>query len=240
MNLRTTGMEFASEMVIKATLVGLVITEVPTTLDLGRSPWVGGDPFEIAGHAIARHASHMGEHILDRPQRGGRHHPIGVDTARCHERDDAFTSGAIEIPRVGGHSADCSLAAMSDESPLKPATRAITAGRAASGASLAPALWASTVWESDGMLDARRRATRTRSAEFYGRYANPTVSSFEDAVASLEPIDVTTGWFDDGLVAGGKNKLVPSVSMKLRNKSGAPLESIQINAILLQAKSSFY
>ena len=43
--------------------------EVPTTLDLGRSPWVGGDPFEIAGHAIARHASHMGEHILDRPQR---------------------------------------------------------------------------------------------------------------------------------------------------------------------------
>ena len=52
-----------------------------------------------------------------------------------------------------------------------------------------------------------------------------------DAVASLEPIDVTTGWFDDGLVAGGKNKLVPSVSMKLRNKSGAPLESIQINAI---------
>ena len=41
MNLRTTGMEFASEMVIKATLVGLVITEVPTTLDKdgrGRAP----------------------------------------------------------------------------------------------------------------------------------------------------------------------------------------------------------
>ena len=75
---------------------------------------------------------------------------------------------------------------MSDESPLQPATRAITAGRAASGTSLAPALWASTVWESDGMLDARRRATRTRSAEFYSRYANPTVTSFEEAVASLE------------------------------------------------------
>lgn len=41
MNLRTTGMEFASEMVIKATLVGLTITEVPTTLDKdgrGRAP----------------------------------------------------------------------------------------------------------------------------------------------------------------------------------------------------------
>src|SRR6202044_3803050 len=33
MNLRTTGMEFASEMVIRATLLGMRIAEVPTTLD---------------------------------------------------------------------------------------------------------------------------------------------------------------------------------------------------------------
>ena len=32
LNLRTTGMEFASELVVKATLMGLRITEVPTTL----------------------------------------------------------------------------------------------------------------------------------------------------------------------------------------------------------------
>jgi len=32
LNLRTTGMEFASEMVVKATLSGLAVTEVPTTL----------------------------------------------------------------------------------------------------------------------------------------------------------------------------------------------------------------
>ena len=32
MDLRTTGMEFASEMIIKATLMGLKVTEVPTTL----------------------------------------------------------------------------------------------------------------------------------------------------------------------------------------------------------------
>ncbi len=36
------------------------------------------------------------------------------------------------------------------------------------------------------MHDARRRATGVRSGEFYGRYANPTVASFEDAVAALE------------------------------------------------------
>jgi len=32
MNLRTTGMEFASEMIVKSSLLGLRITEVPTTL----------------------------------------------------------------------------------------------------------------------------------------------------------------------------------------------------------------
>ncbi len=49
MRLQTTGMEFASEMVIKATLMGMKIAEVPTTLDKdGRSrpphlrPWRDG------------------------------------------------------------------------------------------------------------------------------------------------------------------------------------------------------
>ena len=55
--------------------------------------------------------------------------------------------------------------------------------------------------------------------------------SSADAVASLEPVDVVTGWFDDGIIEGGKNKLVPSVSLKLRNKGSEPLRSVQINAI---------
>jgi predicted transglutaminase-like cysteine proteinase len=52
-----------------------------------------------------------------------------------------------------------------------------------------------------------------------------------EAVAALEPVDVVTGWFDDGIVEGQKNKLVPSVTLKLRNKSNEELKSIQINAI---------
>jgi hypothetical protein len=52
-----------------------------------------------------------------------------------------------------------------------------------------------------------------------------------EAVAALEPLDVVTGWFDDGIVEGGKNKLVPSVTLKLRNKTDEPIRSIQINAI---------
>lgn len=53
----------------------------------------------------------------------------------------------------------------------------------------------------------------------------------EQAVAALEPLDVVTGWFDAGIVEGGKNKLVPSVSLKLRNKSDEPIRSVQVNAI---------
>jgi hypothetical protein len=64
-------------------------------------------------------------------------------------------------------------------------------------------------------------------ALFSSRCSGPSV----EAVAALEPVDVVTGWFDDGIVEGQKNKLVPSVTLKLRNKSGEPLKSIQINAI---------
>jgi hypothetical protein len=52
-----------------------------------------------------------------------------------------------------------------------------------------------------------------------------------DPVTTLEPVDVVTGWFDAGIVEGGKNKLVPSVSLKLRNKSGDAVRSVQINAV---------
>ena len=47
----------------------------------------------------------------------------------------------------------------------------------------------------------------------------------------LEPVDVTTGWYDAGILEDGKNKLVPSVSLKLRNKSGEAIDGVQINAI---------
>ena len=52
-----------------------------------------------------------------------------------------------------------------------------------------------------------------------------------DPIAVLEAHDVVTGWFDAGIVEGQMNKLVPSISLKLRNKSGGPVRSIQINAI---------
>ena len=77
--------------------------------------------------------------------------------------------------------------------------------------------------------------TRVRSAALsavaFAALLSMSCGASVDAVASLEPIDVVTGWYDDGIIAGGKNKLVPSVTMKLRNKTGKSLNAIQINAI---------
>jgi cystathionine beta-lyase/cystathionine gamma-synthase len=70
--------------------------------------------------------------------------------------------------------------------PLHPDTVAVRAGRSANGNSLSTPLWGSSVWRSPSLDDARRASTRLRSPEFYGRYANPTVTAFEEAVAALE------------------------------------------------------
>lgn len=42
--------------------------------------------------------------------------------------------------------------------------------------------------------------------------------------------DVSTGWLDAGVV-GGQNKLVPTVSLKLKNVSDVRLPALQVNAI---------
>jgi cystathionine beta-lyase/cystathionine gamma-synthase len=65
-------------------------------------------------------------------------------------------------------------------------TRAITAGRASDGSALAPTLWMSTAFQTDTHAAAAKMARSARPREFYGRYGNPTVGAFEDAVASLE------------------------------------------------------
>jgi hypothetical protein len=52
-----------------------------------------------------------------------------------------------------------------------------------------------------------------------------------DPTTVLEPYDISTGWYDAGLVEGNMNKLVPTISLKFRNKSGDPVRSVQVNAI---------
>ena len=49
-----------------------------------------------------------------------------------------------------------------------------------------------------------------------------------DIKQALEVVDVSSGWFDAGIVEG-KNKIVPSVTFKLRKKPGADLSVIALN-----------
>lgn len=67
----------------------------------------------------------------------------------------------------------------------KPETTAITAGRGGSG-SLGVPLDPSTVWQQENLDAMARRATGMRHSGVYGRYSNPTVALFEDAIAELE------------------------------------------------------
>jgi hypothetical protein len=47
----------------------------------------------------------------------------------------------------------------------------------------------------------------------------------------LQVLDVETGWFDAGIVAGGLNKLVPTATLRLQNVSDREISSVQLNAI---------
>lgn len=62
----------------------------------------------------------------------------------------------------------------------------MTAGRRDQGRSLATPLWGSSTWQTEGLDDTRKRASGVRAAGFYSRYGNPTVRSFEEALADLE------------------------------------------------------
>lgn len=54
----------------------------------------------------------------------------------------------------------------------------------------------------------------------------PTV----DLTKGIQVTIVGTGWYDAGIV-NGQNKLVPSVTFKLKNVSGQALNSLQVNAL---------
>ncbi|MBM3779945.1 MAG: hypothetical protein FJW23_17200 [Acidimicrobiia bacterium] len=61
----------------------------------------------------------------------------------------------------------------------------------------------------------------------------PLVAACRESVdlsTAIEVTDVRTGWYDAG-IQDGKNKLVPSISLKLKDASGEPIDGVQINAI---------
>ena len=74
----------------------------------------------------------------------------------------------------------------------------------------------------------RRLVLSALAAAFAASCASP------GSVEQLEFRDVATGYVDEGVI-DGQNKLVPSVSFKLHNKSGEPVSSVQLNVQFLRA-----
>ena len=50
-------------------------------------------------------------------------------------------------------------------------------------------------------------------------------------VEVLQVNEVTTGWFDDGIVQGGLNRLVPTIAFRLENTADVEIRSVQINGV---------
>lgn len=70
-----------------------------------------------------------------------------------------------------------------------------------------------------------------------GRLALPLVVALlagcapREVEKDLRITDVHTGWYDAGIVEGGKNRLVPSISLKLQNISQQEISRVQLNAV---------
>jgi hypothetical protein len=73
-------------------------------------------------------------------------------------------------------------------------------------------------------------AARTRLLILIGLVASAGCGRPVDLTKGLQVLDVTTGWYDAGIV-DGQNKLVPSVSFTLKNVSGQTLRSLQVNTL---------
>jgi cystathionine beta-lyase/cystathionine gamma-synthase len=65
-------------------------------------------------------------------------------------------------------------------------TTAVTAGRGASGDSLAPVLFPSTAYSVDTIAEQAAQVATPRPQKLYSRFGSPTVRELEDAVAALE------------------------------------------------------
>lgn len=58
--------------------------------------------------------------------------------------------------------------------------------------------------------------------------AIPACGPGVDLEQDLEVTDVFSGWYDYGVVEGGLNKLVPSISFRLQNNGQAELDYLQV------------
>src|SRR3954464_10557323 len=63
-----------------------------------------------------------------------------------------------------------------------------------------------------------------------GLAASASCRAEPDAEQAIVMTDVVTGWLDKGIVAG-QNKIVPTISLKIRNRADRSLSYLQLNAV---------
>jgi hypothetical protein len=68
--------------------------------------------------------------------------------------------------------------------------------------------------------------------------AGPGCTAGADVAKALEVLDVSTGWYDAGIVNGGQNKLVPTVTFRLKNISSDPVTTLQANVLFHRVNST--
>lgn len=80
------------------------------------------------------------------------------------------------------------------------------------------------------VTDARRARTTLIFAALLASVGVAGCAEPVDLKQSIEVTDVTSGWFDAGVVKG-QNKLVPTVTFKLRKKGDVDLDTIALNMV---------
>jgi len=64
----------------------------------------------------------------------------------------------------------------------------------------------------------------------------PACGPGADVSTAIQVLDVSSGWYDAGIV-NGQNKLVPSVTFKLKNISDKPVTTLQANVLFHRVNS---
>lgn len=103
-------------------------------------------------------------------------------------------------------------------------TTAVTAGRGASGDSLAPVLFPSTTYTVDTVAEQAAQVSASRPQKLYSRFGSPTVREFEDAVAALEGAEA-------GLAAASGMATVTAVLLGLCSKGDHIVATRQIFSV---------
>jgi cystathionine beta-lyase/cystathionine gamma-synthase len=103
-------------------------------------------------------------------------------------------------------------------------TTAITAGRSASGDSLAPVLFPSTAYTVATVAEQAAMVGTTRPQKLYSRFGSPTVRELEDAVAALEGAEA-------GLASASGMGTVTAVVLGLCSKGDHVVATRQIFSV---------